>query len=56
MTNAYHTRSIQDLLAERRCNVIEQSREGDPMARAMLQHHIDEIDTEIARRNPRRPK
>lgn len=43
-------RSIQDLLAERRANCMEQSRERDKTARAMLQHHIDTIDRELARR------
>lgn len=47
-------RSLQDLLAERRANVLEQSREADATARAMLQFHIDEIDREIAQRKERR--
>jgi hypothetical protein len=40
-------RSLQDLLAERRANVLEMSRERDAIARAMLQAHINEIDREI---------
>lgn len=43
-------RSTQDLLAERRANCLEQHRESDATARAMLQHHIDTIDRELARR------
>ncbi len=46
-------RSLQDLLAERRANVIEMARERDPVARAMLQYHIDEIDRAIAARRVR---
>lgn len=40
-------RSIQDLLEERRQNVLEQSHEDDPIARQMLQAHIDYIDQQI---------
>jgi hypothetical protein len=40
-------RPLHDLLAERRANVIEMSRETDAIARAMLQAHINEIDREI---------
>lgn len=46
----YDGRSIQDLLAERRANCLEQHRESDATARALLQYHIDTIDREIARR------
>jgi hypothetical protein len=46
-----HTvRSAQDLCAERRCLVLEQSRETDATARAMLQFEIDQIDDELATR------
>lgn len=40
-------RSLQSILAERRQNVLEMSRETCPIARAMLQHHIDCIDREL---------
>lgn len=43
-------RTAQDLLAERRANVQELRRERDPMARALLQFHIDEIDRTLASR------
>lgn len=43
-------RTAQDLLAERHDNVQERRRERDPMARAMLQLHIDTIDVELKRR------
>jgi hypothetical protein len=45
------TRSLQDLLAERRANVQEMRRETDKTARAMLQFHIDQIDREIYSRH-----
>lgn len=41
-------RTAQDLLAERRANVIEQSRETDPVTRELLQFHIDQIDHELS--------
>ena len=48
-------RTAQDLLAERRYNVQELRRERDPMAIALLQYHIDEIDRVLAaRRDPHR--
>lgn len=47
-------RSLQDLLAERRENVLEAARETDKTARAMLEYHIAEIDEELQRRNARR--
>lgn len=43
-------RTVQDLLAERRANVLEQARERDSLARALLQFHIDTIDAELNRR------
>lgn len=48
-------RTAQDLLAERRANVLEQSREKDPTARAMLQFHIDQIDRELHARREADP-
>lgn len=44
------TRDAADLLAERSYNVQEMRRERDPMARAMLQYHIDVIDRVLAAR------
>ena len=44
------TRTTQDLLAERRANVLESMRETDAMAQAMLLAHVDTIDAELARR------
>lgn len=41
-------RSVQDLLAERRANVLEMSRERDAMAKLMLAAHIDDLDRQIA--------
>lgn len=49
-------RTAQDLLAERRDNVIERSRETDKMARALLQYHVDSIDAELARRRAATPQ
>ncbi len=46
----WQSRTVQDLLAERRANVQEMRREACPIARAMLQYHVDEIDRELARR------
>lgn len=43
-------RTLQDLLAERRANVMEMVREKDAVAVLMLQAHIDGLDREIARR------
>jgi hypothetical protein len=43
-------RTAQDLLAERRANVLESMRETDAMAIAMLSYHVDEIDRELERR------
>ena len=42
--------TVQELLEERRENVIERERETDETARAMLEAHVDEIDRELARR------
>lgn len=49
-TAEYTARTAQDLLAERRANVLEQARERDATARAVLQFHIDTIDAELSRR------
>ena len=47
------TRTTQDLLAERRANVLESMRESDATAQAMLLAHVETIDAELAaRRNP----
>lgn len=47
------TRTAQDLLAERRANVLESMRETDDMAKAMLLAHVETIDVELsARRAP----
>jgi len=43
-------RTTQDLLAERRANVLEAMRETDEMAKAMLNAHVAEIDVELGRR------
>lgn len=42
-------RTSQDLLAERRANVQELRAERNPIARAMLEQHIAEIDRELER-------
>lgn len=42
------TRTIQDLLAERRANVIEAHRSSDPVAKATLLAHVAVLDVEIA--------
>lgn len=47
---AFHERTAQDLLADRRANVEELRRETDKSARAMLSFYIGEIDAELARR------
>jgi len=44
-------RTDQDLLAERRANVLEASRETDAIARQMLEFHVWEIDEELQRRH-----
>lgn len=49
----HEDRTAQDLLAERRANVLERERETCPTARAMLEYHIGEIDDELRRRDPR---
>lgn len=41
-------RTTQDLLAERRYNILERNREKDKMGRAMLQAHIDTLSVEIS--------
>lgn len=46
------SRSLVDLITERRANVVEQMHSRDPMTIAMLQAHIDEIDRELAARRP----
>ncbi len=48
-----NTHTVQELLAERRSNVIERMRtpRSDRTAKALLAHHIAEIDREIARRH-----
>ncbi len=43
-------RTIQDLLAERRANVLEAMREKDRGAQATLWAHIHTIDAEIESR------
>lgn len=43
-------RTAQDLLAERRANVLESMRERDPIAQAMLLAHVSIIDVELERR------
>lgn len=43
-------RTLQDLLAERRANVLEAARESCSMARAALLAHIAVLDAEIAHR------
>lgn len=47
-------RSTQDLLAERRANVLEAMRENDRMAKAMLNAHVAEIDAELENRRRER--
>lgn len=44
-------RSLQDLLAERRANVLEAARERDRIAKVMLEYHVADIDREIALRS-----
>ena len=44
------SRTVKDLLAERRANVLELSRERDAMARKMLRVHIADLDNQIAER------
>ena len=46
-------RTTQDLLAERRANVLESMRETDAVAKAMLLAHVDTIDVELASRRNR---
>lgn len=41
-------RTAQDILAERRSVVLEQMRERDETARAILQYQIDQLDRELA--------
>ena len=43
-------RTSQDLLSERRANVLELWAESDPMAREMLAAHIVIIDCELQTR------
>lgn len=43
-------RTTQDLLAERRANVIEAMGESDKTAKAMLNAHIAGIDSELKSR------
>ena len=43
-------RTVQDLLAERRANVLESMKEKDKTAKAMLLAHVDTIDVELKRR------
>lgn len=43
-------RTTQDLLAERRANVLEAMAEPDKIARKMLLWHVAEIDRELERR------
>jgi hypothetical protein len=40
-------RTLQDLLAERRATIAEQSRERDPAVKALCQYTINEIDREV---------
>lgn len=40
-------RTTQDLLAERRANILEAMRERDPIAKACLEAHAAEIDVEL---------
>ncbi len=47
-------RTLQDLLAERRANVLESMTESDPTAKAMLLAHVSTIDAELARRHAAR--
>lgn len=54
MTNPMENRTAQDLLMERRANVLEMMRETDEIAKEMLQFHIDEIDRELKRRREAR--
>ena len=44
------TRTTQDLLAERRANVLESMRETDTVAKATLLAHVDTIDAELSGR------
>lgn len=46
------TRSLQDMLAERRSVVQEQRGESDKTARTILQYQIDELDRAIERMHP----
>lgn len=46
MTN----RTTQDLLAERRANVLEGMRSRDEMTQAMTEGHVAMIDAELQRR------
>lgn len=42
-------KAAQEILAERRSVVQEQRHETDPIARAILQYQIDELDRELAK-------
>ena len=42
--------NLQSLLAERRATVLEQARETNKTARALLQFRIDQIDRELHER------
>ena len=43
------TRTVQNILAERRSVALEQMHERDATARAVLQFQIDELDRELDR-------
>ena len=47
-------RTTQDLLAERRANVLEAMRSDDPVSRENLEAHVAIIDGELARRRKSR--
>jgi hypothetical protein len=49
-------RTIQELLADRRANVLESTRERDLLARKLLDAYIAEIDRELDRRHPKGAK
>lgn len=48
-------RTLQDLLAERRANVLEAARERDPIVKELLRFHIDSIDRQIAAMRTEKP-
>jgi len=43
-------RTAQDLLAERRANVLESMKEKDKLAKQLLLAHVAQIDAELQRR------